>query len=165
MASLPLKEGAVVADIGAGGGFYTLEIARRIGPKGRVIAVDVDEKALRYIGSRAKKADLDNIGTILSDGGPPSLAPGSVDLVFMRDVCHHIKDPVAFFKGLKGAIKTTGEIAMIDYDGTGRSVFHGPSGHHIRKEDLVGWMRSAGYRQLRSHDFLPGQLFMLFAVE
>jgi ubiquinone/menaquinone biosynthesis C-methylase UbiE len=92
MARLGLKPGETVADIGAGSGYFTVRLARAVGPSGRVYAVDIDQRMLEYIQQRAKKDHLENIQTILADAHDPKLAPASVDLIFICDTLHHISE-------------------------------------------------------------------------
>ncbi|MBN1390074.1 MAG: class I SAM-dependent methyltransferase [Candidatus Thermoplasmatota archaeon] len=163
--SLPLKKGNTVADIGAGGGYFTLKIAERIGKSGMVYAVDTDERSLSFIVKSAENSGLGNVKAVHTDGGVPDLPPRSLDLVLMRNVCHHIGEPEDYFRKLKGALKQKGIVGIIDYMGSGSFSFHSLFHHSIDEKELVMWMRKAGYRKVISFDFLPEQSFTLFGPE
>ena len=158
--ALKLKQGQVVADIGAGGGYFSLRFAEIIGKNGRVFAVDTDHKLLEYIKNDARKRGLENVETILVDGEKLDLPEKGLDLIFMRNVCHHLRDRVDYFRKLGRFLKPDGKVAIIE---RGRPLTpHGISGHYVPRETIIKEMDEAGFIVKQEFDFLPDQSFIIF---
>jgi len=158
---LALKHGQMVADIGAGGGYFTLRFAEAVGKDGRVFAVDTNPKFLEFINDCAKKGGLDNVETILAAGENLALPKGSLDLIFMRNVCHHLQDRVEYFRKLRHLLKPNGRIAIIER--AKPLTFHGMFGHYVPRETIIKEMKEAEFLVNQDFDFLPGQSFIIFA--
>jgi ubiquinone/menaquinone biosynthesis C-methylase UbiE len=163
--ALELQQGQRVADIGAGGGYFSLWFAEAVGKDGRVFAIDTNSKFLEFIKNSAKEKKLNSIETVLTTEDNPPLPEKSIDLIFMRNVCHHLSNRVEYFKKLKNALNQEGRIAIIDYRaGGGRFSFHRKFGHYVPKEILIAEMKEAGYRLEKDLDFLPEQSFVIFSL-
>jgi len=162
--ALNLKPGMVVADIGAGSGYFTRRFARSVGRGGKVFAVDVKKEMLDY--NQAHLADLGPPSPaefILAKPDDPSLPKNSVDLIFLCNVYHHLDDPTAYFSKAKEALKLTGRVAIIDFyhdDRSGKLSF--PKHHLVPREQVIEEMQKAGLTFLRDHTFLPRQYFLEF---
>ena len=162
---LALQQGQKVADIGADGGYFALRFAEVVGKDGRVFAVDTNPKFLEFIKNSANKKALNNIETVLATEDSPNLPEQSIDLIFMRNVCHHLPNRSEYFKRLKGALKPDGRIAIIEYKaGGGRFSFLRKFGHYVPKEIIIAEMKEAGYRLEKDLGFLPEQSFMIFSL-
>lgn len=160
--SLSLQQGQTIADIGAGGGYFSLRFANEVGSKGRVYAVDTNAEFLEFVNKRADEKGLTNVKTILATQDNP-LPEKSLDLVFMRNVTHHLTNRVEYFKKLKRVLKPKGKVAIIEYRrGGGFFSFHRIFGHYVPKETLMQEMVEAGYRLEKDFDFLPEQSFTIF---
>lgn len=116
--ALGLTPGMAVADVGAGSGLFTLAIAKAVGGKGRVYAVDVQEYFLESIAKRARKAKLTNIETVHADQHASGLAEASVDLAVMVDAYHHLERPTAYLLDLHRALRPGARLVVIDFDRT-----------------------------------------------
>lgn len=162
LGSLPLRPGDSVADIGAGGGYFTIRIAGKVGETGVVYAVDTDPRSLDHIMEAAERSNVRNVKTLRTDGGVPELPDNGMDLIFMRNVLHHIRDPVEYFSKLKRVLKEDGIVAIIDYDRSGRFSFHSLFHHSIDVNGLGSWMEKAGFTKVGSFDLLPEQSFTMF---
>jgi arsenite methyltransferase len=160
--ALELQIGKRVADIGAGGGYYALRFAEVVGTGGKVFAVDTDPMFLEFIQAKAKEKGLSNIETVLTTKDSAALPRKGVDLIFMRNVCHHIAKRAKYFRGLKDALGTDGRIAIIEYRGGKRVSFHRLFGHYVPKERILKEMDEAGYQVENAFDFLPEQSFTIF---
>jgi len=160
--ALALQQGQKVADIGAGGGYFSLRLAEAVGKDGRLFAVDTNPKFVEFIKSSAGEKGLDNVETVLTAEDNPTLPEKSIDLIFMRNVCHHLPNRVEYFKKLKDALKPEGRIAIIEYRAGGCFSFHRKFGHYVPKESIIAEMKEAGYRLENDLDFLPEQSFMIF---
>jgi arsenite methyltransferase len=157
---LNLRKGDSVVDLGAGGGYFALEFARRVGPSGKVYAVDVRLKALDFIRNQAVKAGLHNVVPVLVRGDDFPLPENGIDLIFLRNVYHHLRRPVSYFQKLQPHLRKGGRVAVVDYKKGMNwiSLF----GHSVNEEQLIQNMKMAGYRSMESHDFLPAQSFHVF---
>jgi len=163
MKVLALSEGAVVADIGAGGGYFAMRFAETVGSEGKVYAIDTDRKLLAYIEKCAEKNRIANIETILTGERGVVLPEQSCDLIFLRNVFHHLRQPEDYFRSLKHFLRPKGRVAVIDYKKP-RAVmrFISPIGHYAEERFIRETMRKAGYVLVESHDFLPEQSFNIF---
>ncbi|MDI6819349.1 MAG: class I SAM-dependent methyltransferase [Candidatus Hodarchaeaceae archaeon] len=132
------------------------------GPEGKVYAIDTNLKFLEFVSEGARKKGLDNVETILATGDRLNLPEKSIDLVFMRNVTHHIPNRVEYFRNLRNAMKPAGRIAIIEYKQGGRFSFRGFFGHYIKKEIIVEEMAEAGYQLVEDFDFLPEQSFTIY---
>jgi len=162
--ALRVQQGQIVADIGAGGGYFSLRFAEQVGGEGEVLAVDTNTEFLEFIRRSAAAKGLENVEPVHVSGGDVTL-PKQVDLVFMRNVCHHIPDRPAYFRKLKNFLKPRGRVAIAEYRRASRLSFRGMFGHYVPKETLIAEMREAGYELREDLGFLPQQSFTIFSYE
>ncbi len=162
---LHVREGHAIADIGSGGGYFTLVFARKVGKTGRVYAIDVKKKYLDFIRKQAEKERLGNIVFVFAGEGAMDLPVSGLDLVFARNVFHHLPEPADSFANLKKYLKPGGKVAIIEHKKKGGFSFVSFFGHHTSREDIVREMEKAGYIPLQSFDFLPEQTFTLFGIK
>jgi arsenite methyltransferase len=161
VAKLGLRPGETVADIGAGSGYFTVRLARVVGPGGKVYAVDIDQGMLDYIRERAEKDHLENIRTILADPHDPKLATSSVDLIFICDTLHHISEREKYYPLLARALKPGGRLVDVDFHK--RSLPLGPPvAMKISRKQLIEEVKPAGFHLAKDYEFLPYQYFLIF---
>jgi ubiquinone/menaquinone biosynthesis C-methylase UbiE len=113
--ALELKEGLVVADLGAGSGYHSFRMAPLVGPTGKVLAVDIQPQMLKLIEARAKKEDVKNVEPILCTETDPKLPAGGVDLILMVDVYHELSHPYEVGEKLVAALKPGGRLVFVEY--------------------------------------------------
>ena len=157
---LQLKPGSTVADIGAGSGWFSVRAARRVGANGRVIAEDINAKAIAYIQQRAQREHLANIVPVLGTPDDPKLTPNSLDAALMLKVYHEIAHPPLVLANLRAALKPGARFGIIDRNGNG--------GDHGLKESIVrDEVEHAGFRQVARYDFTKadGQDYFLIFVK
>lgn len=152
IAALALEPGQRVADVGAGGGYFTFRLAEAVGPAGQVLAADVDEGLLAYVAAEARRRGLTNVETVRAAADDPRL-PEPVDLLFLSNTAHHFDDRIAWFRGARRYLAPGGRVAIVDYVGK-----HGSP----PQERLVRELDEAGYRLVAAHDFLAKQYFVVF---
>jgi cyclopropane fatty-acyl-phospholipid synthase-like methyltransferase len=111
-----IRPGMTVADIGAGEGYYTVRLAKRVGPKGRVLAEDIMPEVIEALGRRINREDWKNVSVKLGTPDDPKLPPDSFDRVLMIHMYHEIAEPYAFLWRLSAALKKDGEIIVVDAD-------------------------------------------------
>jgi ubiquinone/menaquinone biosynthesis C-methylase UbiE len=113
--SLGLKPGLVVADIGAGSGVISLQMAAKVAPKGKVLAVDIQQEMLDRLRKRIEDDGVKNVELVLSTARSPRLEPESVDLAVMVDVYHEFSYPYEMMRELSRALKPGGRVAFVEY--------------------------------------------------
>jgi ubiquinone/menaquinone biosynthesis C-methylase UbiE len=113
--ALELTEGMVVADIGAGSGYYTARMAKKVGPRGRVYATDIQPGMIALLDRRIKDEGLTNVTTILGGMEDPGLPPRAIDLAIMVDVYHELQQPQLFLQRLKDAFKPGGRLVLLEF--------------------------------------------------
>ena len=156
--ALKIGKSAIVADIGAGTGYFATRIAR-LAPEGRVYAVDVEPDMARYLGERAKREGLANLVPVLAPNDNPSL-PQPVDLALVVDTFHHIGHRVAYFSQLKSSLKDDGRLVIIDFKAN--SPNGPPPEHRIPQQKAVQELAEAGFTLVEQPDFLPRQYLLVF---
>jgi precorrin-6B methylase 2 len=113
--ALKLQPGMTVADVGAGVGYTSVKMARRVGPNGKVLATDVQPEMLRMLDANAKDLGIKNIRPVLCTPTDAKLPESAVDLILMVDVYHECSDPAATLKGLRKALKPTGRLVLVEF--------------------------------------------------
>jgi ubiquinone/menaquinone biosynthesis C-methylase UbiE len=162
--ALGIRPGDRVADLGSGSGYFTLRLARAVGPEGRVYAVDVDPEMNEYLKQRVAQEGLANVEVILGRFEDPLLPDGGVDLVLVVDTYHHLEDRPAYFRNLQRDLAPGGRVAVIDFDGR-KGWLVRLIGHITAREDLVREMGEAGYQVAEEFDFIDRQSFLIFRPE
>ena len=161
MKALALREGEVVADIGAGSGYFAVRFARAVGPNGRVYAVDVSPDMVRHLNRRVRDEKLSNVVAVLSDPDDPLLPDASVDRFVIVDTWHHVEDRAKYLGLMRRMLKPGGQVVHIDFQKKELPVGP-PVEMKIAREDLVREMDAAGFRLSAEHTFLPYQYFLVF---
>jgi ubiquinone/menaquinone biosynthesis C-methylase UbiE len=111
-----IKPGSTVADIGAGEGYYTVRLGARVGPKGRVLAEDIDAQAVERLGLRVVRERLDNVSIQLGTPDDPRLPEASFDRIFLIHMYHEVTEPYAFLWRLRPALRPGGKVIVVDVD-------------------------------------------------
>lgn len=111
-----ITPGMTVADIGAGEGYYTVRLAEKVGPRGRVLAEDIDRAALSRLAERVERERLENVSIRLGTPDDPKLPDGSFDRVFMVHMYHEVQEPYAFLWRLWPSLKQGGRVVVVDID-------------------------------------------------
>lgn len=160
IASLGLKPGETVADIGAGPGVLSVPLAQAVGAKGKVYAVDIDTGFFPHIDQKAAAAGVHTVKTVLGAPADPKLPAKDVDVALFHDVLHHIEDRAGYLKALAGYIKPGGRIAVVELP---------PDGSHkdepaliVTKDQVKAWMAAAGFTPKQEFDGLTGKWFIVY---
>ena len=160
--ALGLRPGDTVCDIGAGPGWLSLRAARRVGPEGRVYAVDVEPRLLAVLHERMRTAGVSNVTPVFALPDDPLVPPGSCDLVLVVNAYHHFPDGPAYLGKLARLLAPGGRIANIDFQGWETPV--GPSvDHRIPRERFLEEAQQAGLSLAGEHTMLPYQYFVVLA--
>jgi ubiquinone/menaquinone biosynthesis C-methylase UbiE len=156
---LQLRDGMVVCDMGSGDGYYTLKMAERVGPSGRVVAVDIQPEMLQALSRRMQESKLHNIDTILGELWDPKLKDNSLDLVLMVDVYHEFSHPVQMLAAMRSALKPDGVIALVEFRAEDPTVPIKPE-HKMTKAQATKEFSANGFKLVREYDKLPQQHLM-----
>jgi len=159
--ALRLKPDAVIADIGAGTGYFAVRFAHMV-PKGRVFGVDTEPDMVKYLGERAKREGLNNLSAVAAEPDNPRL-PAKADLVVLVDVYHHIDKREQYFRQLQQSLKPDARVAIIDFRMD--SPEGPPPAARIAADRVKKELQSAGYALVQEHRFLPNQYFLIFQPE
>ena len=147
-----------MADVGAGTGYFSVRIAKRI-PEGKVFAADVEPDMVRYLGERAQREHVANLVPVQASADAANL-PEPVDLILVVDTYHHIGNRIPYFAKLKSSLRPGGRLAIIDFKAD--SPIGPPVEHRIPPEKVTEELAAAGYALAESQDFLPRQYFLVF---
>ncbi|MCK5287041.1 MAG: class I SAM-dependent methyltransferase [Thermodesulfovibrionia bacterium] len=160
---LNLKNGDVIADIGAGTGYFTRLFARAVAPEGKAIGLDIENSMVKYMEEDARKLNLKNYRARVVKPDDPELEPHSVDVIFICNTYHHIQQRVDYLRRLSKSLSANGRVVIVDF--YKKPLPYGPPvDHKISKETVLKEFREAGYNLTRSLEFLPYQYFLEFAL-
>ena len=160
---LRLVPGQVACDLGAGNGYHSLRMAEKVGPKGKVLAIDIQPEMLEMLRARAKAAGVENIETVVSVPDDPKLGRARCDLILLVDVYHELSDPAVMLEKMKAALKPGGRIALVEFRAEDPKVPIKPL-HKMSKDQMVKELGSAGLVVMRTFDGLPWQHLIFFGV-
>jgi len=167
MGALHLEPGMMVAEVGAGTGYFTRQIAGLVAPEGKVLAVDIIPEFLEELATRAEAAGIDNIEVILGDLTDPKLPQDSVDLIFLGDSYHHFGEPIPMLQHMRAALKPGGRMAIVDWERAANPSFERAGldwESHIRlgSQGVIDEVTSHGFRLVEQPDFLEWQFYLIF---
>jgi ubiquinone/menaquinone biosynthesis C-methylase UbiE len=161
IAALNIRPGQVIADIGAGSGYYTLRLADAVGARGRVYATDIQPEMLALIKKKIDGASPGNVELILGTETDTRLPAAAIDMALMVDVYHELAQPQTFLRSLKGALRPDGRLVLIEFRKEDASVpiraEHKMSVREARME-----LEAEGFRFDRVIDVLPWQHILIF---
>jgi len=144
MDAIGVKPGMSVAEIGAGRGRYVVQLAVRVGKKGKVYAEDIDKAALDHLEKRCEKGRLNNVEIIIGEVDDPKLPKGKLDLIFIISSYHHFDDPVTLMRNARASLKPGGRLAIGEWT----------TSSGIKKEIMESQMNKAGYKLVKIEKFL-----------
>ena len=161
MDALHVAEGTTVADLGAGGGWFTMRLARRVGRHGRVYAGDVQRLMIEAIQRRVQREGLTNVTPVLGEDTDPKLPSNALDAVLIVDAFHEMEDPVLLLKNVARTLRPQGRIGIIEQrEGDGGP---GPdAAERVPPGVIISQAAAAGLKLVEQHKFLPYQYFLIF---
>ena len=161
MDTLLIAEGSTVADLGAGGGWFTMRLAARVGPNGTVYAEDVQPQMIEAITRRTQRAGLTNVKPVLGTSSDPRL-PGKVDAVLIVEAYGEMEHPVVLLSNVAAALKPNGRLGIIEFkkDGLGPGP---PMAERVDPEHVIRDAAAAGLRLVSRESFLRYQYMLVFA--
>ena len=154
---LLIREGSVVADIGAGSGWFTVRAARRVGQPGSVYAVEINADYLKHITDRAQNESLANIQPVLGTQDDPLLPEASVDAILLLKTYHEFAKPISMLGAIRKALRKVGRLGIIDRNGGGDD-------HGVTRETVIKEAALAGFTLVEEHDFVKPDNMDYFLV-
>ncbi|PYV45272.1 MAG: SAM-dependent methyltransferase [Acidobacteria bacterium] len=159
--ALNIREGMTVADIGAGVGYFSLRLARRVSNNGRVLAVDVQSEMLELLKKNMEKQRVSNIDLIQGSPVDPHLPENSVDLALLVDVYHEFQTPEEMMSRIRSSLKSDGRLVLIEYRGEDPNVPIKPE-HKMTVKQVLFEIEPMGFRLKETLEFLPWQHIFIF---
>jgi predicted methyltransferase len=163
MDALGIGEGSVVADIGAGGGWFTVRLSRRVGPNGRVYAEDIQRAMTDAISRRVQREAIKNVQTILGTPVDSNLPLHAIDAVLIVDAYHELEEPRALLANAAQALKPTGLVGIVDFKNDGGGP--GPAmDERVDPERIIADARAVGLELRKREHFLRYQYLLIFGL-
>ena len=164
LTALKITPGEIIADIGAGTGYFTFRLAHFVGTTGKVYAVDVSPDMIRQINRRIRETKAANVISVLADPDDPLLADRSVNRFFVCDVWHHVENQSKYLALMKKMLKPGGEVIIIDFHKK-ELPLGPPIGMKIARETVIKQVEGNGFKLKSEHTFLPYQYFLVFTAK
>ena len=161
--ALGVKPGQTVCDMGCGNGFYTLQLARLVGPRGRVYAVDIQPEMLQMLARNAAESRLANIRPVLGTPIDPRLPAGAIDMMLCVDVYHEFSHPEAMLEKIKESLAPDGNLVLVEFRGEDPAVPIKPL-HKMTKAQVRAELEPAGFKMVREFDRLPWQHLLFLGL-
>jgi ubiquinone/menaquinone biosynthesis C-methylase UbiE len=158
--ALAVREGSVACDLGVGPGVFALRLARAVGPRGRVHAVDVDARMIEILRERLRGAGIANVNPVLAPEGDAALPPERCDLILSVNTFHHFPDGAATLRRLAASLTPGGVLAIVDFH-DGDLPVGPPPDERVSRTAFLEAARAAGLEVAREETFLPHQWFFL----
>jgi|SRR5579871_1973330 len=159
--AIGISKGAVIADIGAGAGYFTWRLAERIGPAGRVYAVDIQPGMLDLLRHNMSERKLANYEAVLGAENDPRLPPGRVDLALLVDVYHEFSQPQKMLHGIRAALKPDGRMVLLEYRKEDPKIPILPA-HKMTVAEVKAEIEPEGFRLEKTLENLPRQHILIF---
>jgi SAM-dependent methyltransferase len=161
MDALGIGDGSVVADLGAGGGWFTVRLAKRVGPNGVVYAEDIQPQMIEAIQRRVQREGLRNVSTVLGAADHPSLPRERLDVALMVETFYEVEDRHSLLTNVRAALKPSGRLGIVEYrtDGGGPGP---PREQRLPPAQVIRSAETAGFRFVRQEQFLPYQYLLIF---
>lgn len=158
---LKIPKGAVVADVGAGSGYMTVKLSKRVGPTGTVYANDIQPEMLRLLGLRLKADKITNVTLVQGDVDNPRLPASTLDLELLVDVYHEFSAPQTMLRLLREALKPTGRLVLLEYRKEDPSIPIRPE-HKMSVAEAKLEVEAEGYALSQVNESLPRQHILIF---
>jgi ubiquinone/menaquinone biosynthesis C-methylase UbiE len=151
MDAVGLQPGMMVGEVGAGQGYFTFWLARRVGPSGKIYANDISRSALSSIERRCQREGITHIETILGEVEDPLFPDGALDMVFIVNAFHDLAKPVELLDNLLPSLKPGATVVIMDRD---PEKFRDPAGHFLTREEILAKIAASRFELDRTEDFL-----------
>ena len=158
---LKIEKGSTVADVGAGSGYMTIKLSKKVGPQGKVYANDIQPGMLDLLNKRLVKSKIANVTTVLGTQDDPKLPPGALDLILMVDVYHELSQPQVMLRQLRAALKPGGRLVLLEYRKEDPDIPIRPE-HKMSVADAKLEVEAEGFTLTKTNEDLPRQHILIF---
>jgi ubiquinone/menaquinone biosynthesis C-methylase UbiE len=158
---LKIEKGSTVADIGAGSGYMTVKLAKKVGPQGRVYANDIQPAMLELLNKRISKSKIANVSVVLGMQDDPRLPVETLDLVLMVDVYHELSQPQLMLRHIRASLKPGGRLVLLEYRKEDPSIPIKPE-HKMSVADAKLEVEAEGFKLTKTNEDLPRQHILIF---
>ncbi len=158
---LKIEKGATVADVGAGSGYMTVKLSKKVGPQGKVYATDIQQGMLDLLNKRLTKSKITNVTTVLGTQDDPRLPPDALDLVIMVDVYHELSQPQIMLGKIRASLKSGGRLVLLEYRKEDPDVPIRPE-HKMSVADAKLEVEAEGFKLTKTNEDLPRQHILIF---
>jgi ubiquinone/menaquinone biosynthesis C-methylase UbiE len=158
---LKIAKGSSVADVGAGSGYMTIKLAKKVGPEGKVFATDIQSGMIELLNKRIAKGKITNVSAILGTQDDPRLPVDTLDLVLMVDVYHELSQPQLMLRHIKASLKTGGRLVLLEYRKEDPNVPIKPE-HKMSVAEAKLEVEGEGFKLTRTNEDLPRQHILIF---
>jgi len=158
---LKIEKGATVADVGAGSGYMTVKLSKKVGPQGKVYATDIQQGMLDLLNKRLVKSKITNVTTVLGTQDDPRLPPDALDLVIMVDVYHELSQPQVMLGKIRASLKSGGRLVLLEYRKEDPDVPIRPE-HKMSVADAKLEVEAEGFKLTKTNEDLPRQHILIF---
>jgi predicted methyltransferase len=162
--ALGLKPGDTACDIGSGPGYFTLRLARAVGPSGFVYAIDVEARMLQALRERLERARVRNVAPVLALSDDPLLPPGACDVVLVVNTYHFFPNRAGYLKRLRQSLKPRGRVVNVDYHKRPTPIGP-PQDHRVARDSFLAEAKTAGLTLASEQSFLPYQYFLVLQAK
>jgi len=159
---LRISPGDIIADIGAGSGYFTIPLASRVGDKGMVFAEEIQIEMVNYISKKVETLGLNNVRVVFGKVEDPSLLDDFFNLVFLTNTYHELEKPFLMLENIKKDLKYNGRLAIIDWDPEIKSPFGPPIEMRVPKNTVIKDVERIGFELIERHNFMPYHYFLVF---
>jgi ubiquinone/menaquinone biosynthesis C-methylase UbiE len=158
---LKITKGSTLADIGAGSGYMTAKLAKKVGPDGKVFANDIQPGMLELLTRRLQKSKITNVSTVLGTQDDPRLPLDAIDLVLMVDVYHELSQPQLMLRHIKASLKPTGRLVLLEYRKEDPNIPIKPE-HKMSVAEAKLEVEAEGFKLTKTNEDLPRQHILIF---
>jgi ubiquinone/menaquinone biosynthesis C-methylase UbiE len=163
MDALGIADGAAVADLGAGGGWFTIRLARRVGPQGRVYAEDIQPQMIESIQRRVEREGLKNVTLVEGTATDPRLPAGALDAVLIVETFSEMEDPVTLLTNVTKSLKPRGRVGIIEFKADGLGPGPSPE-ERVDERRVLEAAAKAGLALIKRETFLRYQYMLVFGL-
>src|SRR5262245_1057905 len=158
---LKIAKGSTVADLGAGSGYMTVKLAKKVGPEGKVLANDIQPGMLELLNKRLAKSKISNVSTILGSQDDPRLPIDAIDLVLMVDVYHELSQPQLMLRHIRASLRSGGRLVLLEYRKEDPNIPIRPE-HKMSVAEAKLEVEAEGFKLTKTNEDLPRQHILIF---
>jgi predicted methyltransferase len=158
---LNIEKGSTVADVGAGSGYMTVKLSKKVGPQGKVYATDIQQGMLDLLAKRLARNKIANVAAVLGTQDDPKLPAGAIDLILMVDVYHELSQPQVMLRRLRDSLKPAGRLVLVEYRKEDPNIPIRPE-HKMSVAEAKLEVEVEGFKLTKTNEDLPRQHILVF---